>query len=62
MSLELSAPNPISFFISVIMAVIAVVIHYVDISIPYLHSGFVILIGRISDPRRRQRPWRTVKP
>jgi len=62
MSLELSAPNPISFFISVIMAVIAVVIHYVDISIPYLHSGFVILLVGYLILVARQRPWRTVKP
>jgi hypothetical protein len=44
MSLELSAPHPITFFISVIVAVVAVVIHYADTSIAYVHSGFVVLL------------------
>jgi hypothetical protein len=54
MSLELSAPHPITFFISVIVVVVAVVIHYGDTPIPYVHSGFVVL-------RRRECPWRIVK-
>jgi hypothetical protein len=44
MSLELSAPNPITFFISLILAVIAVIIHYTGATIPHVHSGFVILL------------------
>jgi hypothetical protein len=44
MSPELSAPNPITFFISILVAVIAVVIHYAGVTIPYVHSGFVLLL------------------
>ena len=44
MSLELSASNPITFFISLILAVIAVIIHYTGVTIPHVHSGFVILL------------------
>jgi hypothetical protein len=44
MPLELSAPKVITFIISVIAAVIAGVIHYAHISIPHVHSGFVVLL------------------
>ena len=39
MPLELSAPNPITF-----LAVMAVIIHYTGLTIPHVHSGFVILL------------------
>ena len=41
---ELSAPKMITFIISAIVAVIAVVIHYANIAIPHVHSGFVMLL------------------
>ncbi len=42
--LELSAPKIITFVVSIIIAAVAVVIHYANISIPHVHSGFVILL------------------
>jgi hypothetical protein len=42
--LELSAPRIITFVISIIIAAVAVVIHYANISIPHVHSGFVVLL------------------
>jgi len=34
----------VTFFISIAVAVIAVIIHYAKIDIPHVHSGFVILL------------------
>jgi len=42
--LELSAPRIITFVISIIIAAVAVVIHYANLSIPHVHSGFVVLL------------------
>jgi len=42
--LELSAPKIITFVVSIIIAAVAVVIHYANISIPHVHSGFVVLL------------------
>lgn len=42
--LELSAPKIITFVVSLIIAVVAVVIHYANISIPHVHSGFIVLL------------------
>ena len=58
MPLDLSAPKVITFIISVIVAIIAVVIHYAHIAIPHVHSGFVDLVGRLPNTRRRKRPSR----
>jgi hypothetical protein len=44
MSLELSAPKTITFIISVVIALAAAVIHYAHIEIPYVHTGFGILL------------------
>ena len=44
MPLELSAPKVITLIIYVFAAVIAVVIHYAHISMPHVHSGFVVLL------------------
>jgi hypothetical protein len=44
MPFELSAPKVITFIISIIIAAIAVVIHYAHIDLPHVHSGFVILL------------------
>jgi hypothetical protein len=42
--LELSAPKIITFVVSLIIAAVAVVIHYANISIPHVHSGFIVLL------------------
>jgi hypothetical protein len=42
--LDLSAPRAITFIVSIIIAVIAAIVHYAHIAIPYVHSGFVILL------------------
>ncbi len=42
--LELSAPRIITFVVSIIIAAVAVVIHYANLSIPHVHSGFVVLL------------------
>jgi uncharacterized membrane protein YcaP (DUF421 family) len=42
--LELSAPRIITFVVSIIIAAVAVVIHYANISIPHVHSGFIVLL------------------
>jgi len=45
MPLELSAPKNITFVISVIIAVVAAVIHYAHLNVPYVaHSGFTLLL------------------
>jgi hypothetical protein len=41
--LRLTPPTRITFYISVALAVIAVIIHYTHVDIP-VHSGFVILL------------------
>jgi len=42
--LELSAPKVITFVISAIVALAAIVVHYAQIAIPHVHSGFVVLL------------------
>jgi hypothetical protein len=42
--LELSAPRVITFVVSIIIAVVAVIIHYAHIAISHVHSGFVVLL------------------
>ncbi|MGA8689480.1 MAG: hypothetical protein WB662_06110 [Methyloceanibacter sp.] len=42
--LRLTPPKHVTFFISMAVAIIAVIIHYAHIDIPYVHSGFVILL------------------
>ena len=42
--LRLTPPKQLTFFISVAIAVVAAVIHYVPISIPHVHSGFTLLL------------------
>jgi len=45
MPLELSAPKNITFVISVIIAVVAAVIHYAHLNVPYVaHSEFTLLL------------------
>ena len=42
--MELSAPKTITFIISAIVAAIAIIIHFANITIPHVHSGFVVLL------------------
>jgi hypothetical protein len=46
--MELSAPKTITFLISVIVAIIAIVIryltHHANINLPHVPSGFVVLL------------------
>jgi len=42
--MELSAPKLITFVASVIVAIVALVIHYAHLDIPHVHSGFVVLL------------------
>ena len=43
--MELSAPKQITFIVSVIIAVIAAIIHYAHLTVPYVaHSGFTLLL------------------
>jgi hypothetical protein len=44
MPLELSAPKNVTFIVSVVIAVIAAIIHYAHIQIPFSHTGFGILL------------------
>jgi hypothetical protein len=41
---RLTPPKHVTLFISVAVAVIAVIIHYAGVDIPHVHSGFVILL------------------
>jgi len=46
--LRLSPPKHVTFFISIAVAIIALIIHYAKIDIPHVQSGFVIrLIGYV---------------
>jgi hypothetical protein len=46
MPFDLSAPRIVTFVISVVIAVVAVIIHYGHIAIPPIESGFgVLLLG-----------------
>jgi hypothetical protein len=42
--LRLTPPKLMTFYISVAVAIIAAIIHYAHIDIPYVHSGFTILL------------------
>jgi hypothetical protein len=42
--LRLTPPRHVTFFISIAVAIIAVIIHYANFDIPHVHSGFVILL------------------
>jgi hypothetical protein len=42
--MKLTTPTQITFFISVVIAVIAAVIHYAHLTIPHVQSGFLILL------------------
>ena len=40
---QLTPPKQVTFFISVALALVAAIIHYAHLDIPYVHSGFTIL-------------------
>jgi hypothetical protein len=42
--MKLTARTQFAFFISVVIAVIAAVIHYAHLTIPHVQSGFLILL------------------
>lgn len=42
--IKLTPPKHLTFYISVAIAVIALIIHYAHVEIPHVHSGFVILL------------------
>ena len=42
--LDLSAPKVITFIASVVLALVAVVIHYAHIAVPFSRTGFTILL------------------
>ena len=43
--MQLSAPRTITFIISAVIALVAAVLHYGHVSVPYLaHSGFSLLL------------------
>ena len=44
MQLDLSAPKVITFSIAVAIALIASIIHYAHISVPYITTGFTLLL------------------
>ena len=45
MPLELSAPKIVTFIVSVVLAVVAVVVHFANIELPIFPThGFVILL------------------
>ena len=44
MQLELSAPKLITFIVSAILALVAAVIHYTHIEVPFTRTGFTILL------------------
>jgi len=44
MQLDLSAPKVITFSIAVVVALIASIIHYAHLSVPYVTTGFTTLL------------------
>ena len=42
--IDLSAPRTITFIASVALALVAVIIHYAHISVPFTRTGFSILL------------------
>jgi hypothetical protein len=43
--MELSAPKTVTFIVSAVIAVIAAIIHYAHLTVPYVaHSGFTLLL------------------
>ena len=45
MPLDLSTPKVITFSVAVVIALIATIIHYAHLAVPYVHTGFTILLA-----------------
>ena len=60
MQLDLSAPKVITFSIAVVVALIASIIHYAHLSVPYVTTGFTNSVGRIFCSGCRKRLSRIV--
>ena len=43
MQLDLSAPKVITFGVAVAIALVAAIIHYGHVAVPYMHTGFTLL-------------------
>ena len=41
--LKLTPPKQVTFLVSIALALIAAIIHYAHVAIPFAHSGFTIL-------------------
>jgi hypothetical protein len=41
---DLSAPKVITFSVAVVIALIAAIIHYAHLSVPYVTTGFTLLL------------------
>jgi len=44
MQFELSAPKVITFIVSAVLALLAALVHYAHIEVPYTRTGFSILL------------------
>jgi hypothetical protein len=44
MALDLSAPKVVTFSVAVVIALLAAIIHYAHISVPYVTTGFTVLL------------------
>ena len=44
MQLDLSAPKVVTFATAVVIALIAAIIHYAHLSVPYMHTGCSLLL------------------
>ena len=44
MPLDLSAPKVVTFTTAVVIALIAAIIHYAHLSVPYVTTGFTLLL------------------
>ena len=44
MLLDLSAPKVITFSVAVVIALIAAIVHYAHLNVPYVTTGFTILL------------------
>ena len=60
--LDLSAPKVITFIASVVLALVAVVIHYAHIKVPITHTGFSIFVGGLCSACCGQRVSRRLVP
>ena len=60
--LDLSAPKVITFIASVVLALVAVVIHYAHIKVPITHYGLLHFVGGLCSACCGQRVSRRLVP